>query len=188
VSQPPMIQSLEPPRWLVVVQGLAGIGFGLLLIMAPGATTEVVVQLLGLYWLVSGIVGLVSLAWDRGRWGWTVVSGVLGIVAGLAVIRHPLWSGVIVGTVLVALIGIIGICLGIAGLIRAFSQEGRHWGSSILGVVDIVLGLILLFNALIGSIALPFLLGAIAVVGGIAALVVAIRWPAGRAAGASDLG
>lgn len=186
MSQPPMIQSLEPPRWLVVVQGIAGIGFGLLLITAPGATTVVVVQILGLYWLVSGLVSLVSLAWDRSRWGWSTASGVLGVVGGLAVIRHPLWSGVIVGTFLVALIGIVGIGIGIIGLIRAFAHEGRRWASSILGVANIILGLILLSNALIGSIAVPFLLGGIAFVGGLAALVVAIRWPAERTADASE--
>lgn len=186
MSQPPMIQSLEPPRWLVVVQGIAGILFGLLLLTAPGATSVVVVQIIGIYWLVGGIVALVGLAWDRGGWGWTVVRGVLGIVAGLAVIRHPLWSTLIVGTTLIALLGIIGICVGIAGLIRAFSQEGRRWASSFLAVVDIVLGLILLFNALIGSIAVPFLLGAIAFVGGVAALVAAIRWPSDRHAGAVE--
>lgn len=186
MSQPPMIQSLEPARWLGVVQGIAGILFGLLLLTAPGATSVVVVQIIGLYWLVGGIVALVGLAWDRSGWGWTVVRGALGIVAGLAVIRHPLWSTLIVGTTLIALLGIIGICLGIAGLIRAFSQEGRRWASSFLAVADIVLGLILLFNALIGSIAVPFLLGAIALLGGAAALVAAVRGPSDRDAGAVE--
>jgi uncharacterized membrane protein HdeD (DUF308 family) len=172
-----MIQSLEPPRWLVVVQGIAGILFGLLLLTAPGATSVVVVQILGLYWLAGGIVSLVSLAWDRSRWGWTIVRGLLGIVAGLAVIRHPLWSTLIVGAGLVGLLGIVGICAGIVALIRALGEEGR-WASSILGVVDIVLGLMLLFNALLGAIAVPLLLGGIALLGGLAAVVVAIRWPA----------
>jgi len=188
VSQPPMIESLEAPRWLVVVQGIAGVLFGLLLVTAPGATSVVVVQIIGLYWLVVGLIALVGLAWDRSGWGWTVIRGALGVVAGLAIIRHPLWSTILVGASLVALLGIIGIGLGIAALVRAFSQDGRQWASSILGVVDIVLGLILLFNALIGSIAVPFLLGAIAMLGGIVALVTAIRWPADRATDASDSG
>jgi uncharacterized membrane protein HdeD (DUF308 family) len=187
VSQPPMIQSLEPPRWLVVVQGIAGILFGLLLITAPGATSALVVQIIGLYWFVGGIIGLVSLAWDRDQWGWTAIRGLLGLVAGLVVIRHPLWSTVIVGASLIAIVGIIGICLGIAVIVRAMSQNGR-WASSILGVADIVLGLILLFNALIGSIAIPFLLGAIAIFGGLAAIVVAIRWPSRPATSAGTGG
>jgi hypothetical protein len=36
----------------------------------------------------------------------------------------------------------------------------------------------LLFNALLGAIAVPLLLGGIALLGGLAAVVVAIRWPA----------
>ena len=80
---------LAPMKWLIVIQGVAGIILGLLLLTAPGISSLVLVQFLAIYWLVSGIIGLVSLIWDRTQWGWKVFGGVLGVVAGTAVLRHP---------------------------------------------------------------------------------------------------
>ena len=61
----------------------------------------------------------------------------------------------------------------LASLVRAFTH--RDWGLGLLGVVDVVIGLLLLFNPLSAVIALPILLGIIALAGGIVALVVAFR-------------
>jgi uncharacterized membrane protein HdeD (DUF308 family) len=177
MSQPPMIERVEPPRWVGVVQGIAGIVIGLLLLLAPGASSVLLVQLVGIWWLIAGIVSLVSLAWDRKMWGWTVASGLLGIVAGLAIVRHPLWTTVLVESALFVFLGGIGVALGVTLVARGVS--GRDWGVGILGVVDVVIGLLLLFNPLTGVIALPILLGLLALVGGIAALVMAIRRPRG---------
>jgi uncharacterized membrane protein HdeD (DUF308 family) len=181
MSQSPMIERVQPPRWVGVAQAIAGIVIGLLLLFAPGASAVLIVQLVGLWWLIAGIVSLVSLAWDRKLWGWTVASGLLGIVAGLAIIRHPLWTTVIVESALFVFLGGIGVSLGVTLIARAVS--GRDWGVGILGVVDVVIGLLLLFNPLTGVIALPILLGLLALIGGIAALVIAIRGPRNDASG-----
>ena len=173
MTSTPMIEAVTPPRWAVVVQGIAGILIGLLLILAPEASSVVLVGLLGLYWLVGGILALVSLAWDRKQWGWTIVGGLLGIVAGLMIIRHPLWSTVIVEGSLFIFFGFLGIAFGAVAIVRAFAT--RDWGLGLLGVVDIVIGLFLLLNPLKAVVALPILLGIIALAGGIAALVVAVR-------------
>jgi uncharacterized membrane protein HdeD (DUF308 family) len=173
MTSTPMIEPVMPPRWAVVVQGIAGIVIGLLLVLAPEASAVVLVSLLGLYWLVGGIVALVSLTWDRAQWGWTVLGGIIGIIAGLAIIRHPLWSTVIVSGSLFVFFGFLGVAFGVASLVRAFTH--RDWGLGLLGVVDIVIGLLLLFNPLSAVIALPILLGIIAIAGGVVALVVAFR-------------
>jgi uncharacterized membrane protein HdeD (DUF308 family) len=120
------------------------------------------VQLLGLYWLVTGILTLVSLFIDRSQWGWKLFVGILGILAGLVVLRHPLWSAILVPAVLVIILAIQALVVGVAQLIHAFSGGG-------FGVVlNIIFGLILLFNPLLGVIALPIVLGIFALIGGIA--------------------
>lgn len=165
---------LAPMKWLIVIQGVAGIILGLLLLTAPGITSVVLVQFLALYWLVSGIIGLVSLIWDRTQWGWKVFGGLLGVVAGTAVLRHPMYATVLVGTTLVVFMGILALALGIAQLVRAFSAGGG-WGMGLLGALDIVIGLFLIFNPLAGTIALPIVLGAFILVGGIASIFMAFR-------------
>src|SRR5437764_614053 len=82
------------PWWFVMIAGISMFIVGLLLLISPGMTLLVLVQFLGAYWLVTGILSLVNLCIDRTRWGWKLVSGVLGILAGLVVLRDPLWSAI----------------------------------------------------------------------------------------------
>jgi uncharacterized membrane protein HdeD (DUF308 family) len=59
---------------------------------------------------------------------------------------------------------------GLIGFVHAF--QGGGWGAGILGILSIVFGLIVVLNPLIGLVALPFVLGAFMLVGGIAAIVI----------------
>lgn len=161
------------PWWLVLIEGIIMAIVGLLLLFSPARTTIVLVQLLGIFWLVSGILGLVSLFIDRSLWGWKLFAGILGILAGFSVIRNPLWSAILVPTVIVIYLGVQAIITGCINLYQAFSGGG--WGIGILGVVNIILGIILLANPLIAAVALPFVLGIIALIGGIVAIVSAFR-------------
>lgn len=157
------------PKWLLLVQGIALIVLGFLLFTSPGATAAALVMLLGIYWLVSGVVNIVWLFFDRKSWGWKLVIGILGIIAGLLILNHPLWSTILVPTTLIIVMGVWGIMLGIVALIQAFTGGG--WGAAILGILSIIFGIILLANPIFAAIGLPFVLGFFAVVGGIGALV-----------------
>jgi len=173
-QQPSLADDLAPMKWLIIIQGVAGILLGLMLLLAPGASTVILVQFLALYWLISGIIGLVSLVWDRTQWGWKVFGGILGIIAGMAVIKHPLYATVLVTSTLVIFMGILALAFGVMNLVRAFTAGGG-WGLGLLGAVDILIGLVLVFNPLPASIALPVVLGAFILVGGIASIVMAWR-------------
>ena len=133
----------------------------------------VLVQVLGIYWLIKGVFAIVSIFIDSSMWGWKLVVGVLGIVAGILVLQNPIWSSVLVPTVLVVILGIEGIIIGAVNLVQAF--KGAGWGAGILGVLSILLGLVLLTNAFIASFALAYVLGIFMVIGGIAAVVMAFR-------------
>ena len=58
--------------------------------------------------------------------------------------------------------------------------RGAGWGTGLLGACSVLLGLFIVFNPLSGLIALPFVLGFAALVGGIIAPVVALGHRAGR--------
>ena len=169
-----LADDLRPMKWLVIIQGVAGIILGLLLLTAPGISSLILVQFLAIYWLVSGVIGLVSLIWDRTQWGWKVAGGILGIIAGVAVMRHPMYATVLVGTTLVIFMGVLALAFGVMNLVRAFSAGGG-WGMGLLGVLDVIIGLFLIFNPLAGAIALPIVLGAFILVGGIASIIMAWR-------------
>ncbi len=163
----------QVPWWLVLVQGIAAIIIGVLLLIEPRMTTAVLVQVMGIYFLVAGIVNLVSLFVDRTAWGWKLVLGVLGIIAGLMIIQYPLWSSFLIPATIALILGIEGLIFGVVGLVQAF--QGAGWGAGILGVLTIIFGILLLLNPIIAGLALPFVLGIFAVFGGILALVAAFQ-------------
>ena len=70
--------------------------------------------------------------------------------------------------------GILALVFGVMNLVRAFSAGGG-WGMGLLGALDVIIGFFLIVNPLAGAIALPIVLGAFILVGGIASIFMAFR-------------
>lgn len=159
------------PWWAVLLQGIVGVLVGLALLATPAAATVALVQLVGLYWFVAGVFALVRIFLPSRRvgWGWLLLGGALGIIAGLLVLQHPLWSAIVVPTVLVVYLGAYGVVIGIIHLAEA--ARGGGWGIGVLGVLGIALGALLLLSPLAAALALPWVLGILALAGGILAIV-----------------
>ena len=156
------------PWWLVLIEGIAAILLGLLLFSSPLATTAFLVQFLGIYWFALGLFNIISIFIDRSMWGWKLLSGIVGIIAGVVIFQHPLWSTLIVPSVLVFIVAFSGLFLGLVGLIQAF--RGGGWGAGILGALSILFGLILLFNPILAALSVPWVLGILGIAGGILAI------------------
>jgi uncharacterized membrane protein HdeD (DUF308 family)/predicted flap endonuclease-1-like 5' DNA nuclease len=154
--------------WLLLLQGIAAIILGVLLLLRPAATIQAIVIFLGIYWLVTGVITLVSLIWDRSQWGLKLITGVVGIIAGLFIVRNPIISAFVVPASFALVLGVIGLLVGIGQLIQAF--RGGGWGIGILGVLSIILGILLITNPAIGGLSLAFMLGILLILGGIVAI------------------
>lgn len=161
------------PWWLMLIQGIIMLVLGLLLLFNPVMTVLAIVVFIGATWFVSGVMDLVSLIWDRSNLIWKVISGVIGIWAGLAVLGQPLMSAILLPTLYVLLLGITGIVFGGIQLFQGF--RGGGWGAIVLGIVNIIIGILLMMNPLAGAIVLPFVFGIFAIAGGIAAIIAAFR-------------
>jgi uncharacterized membrane protein HdeD (DUF308 family) len=160
--------------WILLLEGIAAIIIGILLFTDTDQTVFTLVLFLGIWWFIGGIIDLITLFWDRTMWGWKLFSGILGIIAGLIIIRHPMWASVLVPATLAWVIGLFGIIIGVMSLIRAFQGEG--WGAGILGVISIVLGLFLLSTEVGVAMATVIYATAIwALIGGIVAVIQAFR-------------
>jgi uncharacterized membrane protein HdeD (DUF308 family) len=158
--------------WVVLIQGILSIIIGVLFLVSPGMTVLVLVQFLGIYWLVGGVLSLVSVFVDRRLWAWKLFAGMIGILAGVSVIQHPLWSAVLLPTVLVVILGIQGIFYGIVYIIEAI--RGLGWGTAILGGLSILFGIILLSSPLFSAVWLVIFLGMASLIGGFASVLFAI--------------
>ena len=167
--------SSRPPRWLIIVEGLFAIIVGISLIVSPGMTVAIIIQIVGLYWLLAGLLAIVSIFIDQRNWGWKLAGGVLGIVAGILVIQHPLWSTVLIPTTLAIVVGVLGILVGLSDVVQAF--KGAGWGTGVLGALSIILGVIIFLNPTVAAFASATIIGILAIIGGLAAIVIALRGP-----------
>jgi uncharacterized membrane protein HdeD (DUF308 family)/predicted flap endonuclease-1-like 5' DNA nuclease len=161
------------PWWLILIEGIAAIIVGILLLANPGSTLAVLVRLLGIYFFVTGILSIISIFIDSTAWGWKLFAGIIGILAGFTIIEYPLWSTLLVPTTFVLVIAIFAIIIGLVNLVHAF--QGAGWGKGILGVLSILLGVVLLARPILATISLPLVLGVLGIVGGVLALVNAFR-------------
>jgi uncharacterized membrane protein HdeD (DUF308 family) len=161
------------PWWLVLVEGIVVALFGLLLLVAPGASLFFLVLLLGIYLFIAGIFRVIGIFLDSSSWGWKLAAAILCLIAGVAILSDPLWSTTLASRGLVILVGFLAMLQGAAGLVVAF--QGGSWGMGVLSVLGILLGLILVINPLIGVAALTLILGIFMLIGGVGAVIQAFR-------------
>jgi len=170
--------ALQPQQssiwWVFLLQGLAGIILGLMLLTEPGATMVALTTLLGFYWLIMGVLALVQVFVDRSTpWIWSLLSGIVGILAGLFVLRHPLIAALTVPTILVIILGVQGLVMGVIEIIGGF--KGGGVGSFVLGAVNVLVGLLLLGSPVVAALAVPLVFGALLLIQGVASIVLAFR-------------
>ena len=73
----------QMPWWVVLLEGIAAIILGGLMWMNPLQTANALVFFIAIYWLVSGVISIVRIFFDRRRWGWNLFMGIIGILAGV---------------------------------------------------------------------------------------------------------
>jgi uncharacterized membrane protein HdeD (DUF308 family) len=160
--------------WIFLLQGFAGVALGLLLVTEPSATTLAIVTFLGFYWLIMGIFALVRCFVDRSvPWVWSLLIAIVGILAGLSVIKHPLLAAIGVPTAIVVIIAIQGLVMGGLEIISAF--RGAGIGSFILGAIYVLMSILLLAKPIAAAIAVPLVFGVILLIQGAALIVLALR-------------
>ena len=164
--------------WLFLLQGIAGILLGLMLLTYPGATVVVLVTFLGFYWLFTGVMALVRVFVDRSvPWIWSLLIGIVGILAGLVVLRHPLLAALTVPTTIVIILGVQGLIMGVLDMIGGFKGGGAR--SFLLGIINIVIGALLLGSPLIAALSLPLVFGVLLLIQGTGLVILAFRVRAG---------
>jgi uncharacterized membrane protein HdeD (DUF308 family) len=160
--------------WLFLLQGIAGILLGAMLLSYPGATVVVLVTFLGFYWLFTGIMSLVRVFVDRSvPWIWSFLVGIVGILAGLLVLRHPLLAALTVPATIVIILGVQGLIMGVLVVIGGFQGGGSR--SFLLGVLNIVIGAVLLASPLLAALSLPLVFGILLLIQGMGLILLAFR-------------
>ncbi|RXA18452.1 HdeD family acid-resistance protein [Methanosarcina sp. MSH10X1] len=166
-------EPLEVPWWVVLLEGIIAILVGLFLLYRPGQTTIFLIQVLGIFWLAEGILSVVGALIFSGNRVWKLLSGILSIIAGVVILTYPVYSPFVVLTLFVIFIGIWAVINGVVKVVLAL--KGGGWGTGVIGILTIILGLLLLVNFVAGVLVLPWVFGFFLVIGGIGALIGGFR-------------
>jgi uncharacterized membrane protein HdeD (DUF308 family) len=158
--------------WLLVLTGVLSIAAGVIVLGKPGDSLATLAVISGIFLLADGIfeVGL-SLMRSTANRGLTALLGVLTVIVGVMLIRHP-----IAGVVAVALlIGIWLITIGVVRFVAAFGEDGNHRGWQIAAaVIEVIAGIVIVSTPDIGFATLALLTGIAFIVNGIG--LVALGW------------
>ena len=151
--------------WLLVLIGIVSVVAGGILVAKPSHSLATLSVIFGIFLLIDGIVDVAS-SFGRGEENraLTAIFGLLAIVIGILLIRHP--------TTAVSAIGlIIGIWLVAAGalrLLRAFTFGGHVVLRVLIALLEIVVGVIVVSDPHIGYATLAILLGIWLIINGLA--------------------
>src|SRR5947209_7037497 len=138
--------------WILALQGLLAILFGVLAFVLPGMTLLTLIFLFGAYALANGVLALVhAFSAPKGypRFGALIAIGLISIAAGVLAI---VWPG-ITALSLVLVIAAWAIVNGIVEIAMALRLRrvlNHEWMLALAGVVSILLGLVIAFRPAAG--------------------------------------
>src|SRR5262245_16330967 len=139
-------QSFREHWVLFWIEGIVLLVLGILAILFPPPATLFFTLVLGWLFLISGIMGLITTFWARhapGFW-WSLLSAVLAILAGGALLARPIIGVVSLTLLLIAFFIIEGVLSIMYSLEHKKELSGR-WGWMLAsGIIDLILAAIIL--------------------------------------------
>jgi len=135
--------------WITLARSVLATALGLALILQPEKTRPMLINFMGMFWLMAGIMSL--------RWGAngerarrvSVVAGIIGITAGVLVLARFLILNLLGESVVAVILGALIILIGLIHVFEGFRtgadrQRQRSWTSTLLGVFEMGLGAVVL--------------------------------------------
>jgi len=166
-----LVDDLARHWWVIALRGVAAVLFGVLAFVWPGITLAVLVLLFGAYALVDGVLGIVVAV--RGGTDHRLamgLEGVVGVLAGLAAFVYPGLTALVL-LYIIAFWAILTGVLEVVAAVRLRRVITNEWGLIIGGVLSVLFGIVLIASPGAGALAVVFLIGAYAVLFGVALLI-----------------
>lgn len=144
-------QQVSKNWWILLIQGILTVLLGVLLLVNPPATLSAIALVLGIFWLVGGVMDIIGAFTGRSNrhWFWQILGGALGVIAGLLLIFNPQIGAAIGVSLLTLMIGIMAALAGVFNIIGAIMMrkeiDGEFW-MIIWGAVLLLLGIWAIFD------------------------------------------
>jgi uncharacterized membrane protein HdeD (DUF308 family) len=157
--------------WLLIIIGVSSLVAGAILVAKPSNSLATLAVVFGIFLLIDGIIELIeSFGHSIENRGLAAVIGILGIIIGIILIRHPTHAVTAIGL----LIGIWLVATGAVSLARAIATGS--WGLLwlLIAVLKIAVGIVIIADPHIGYATLAVLSGIWLIVNGISAIVLGL--------------
>jgi uncharacterized membrane protein HdeD (DUF308 family) len=136
----------QRPWWLTLIGGVLAIVVGAILLwgnlVTQVKTYFLLVEVLGVWWLVDGIFDIVHMFTDHTQWAWKLFIGVVSIIAGGYILMYPVLVGLELPALFVLILGIWGVIKGALMIVMAFKGGGGAY--AILGIFAVFFGIVLI--------------------------------------------
>jgi uncharacterized membrane protein HdeD (DUF308 family) len=176
INTEPVPTTGAPPRWLEPLAGVLTIAVGAILIAISGDELETIAVLMGVLVVVDSVIEIIGSVFGAGDSAHGPLFGVVGVIAGVLLIRHPVTTVAAVGLI----IGLWLICAGVLRLAVTLTLSGSLWGY-VIALVQIAAGIAVVANPNMGVSTLAVLVGIAFVLNGLVLIIhglVAPRHPA----------
>ena len=163
--------------WLVLLRGILLAIFGIIALVSPGIALLALIWVFGLFAILEGIAAVVIGIRSRGepQWVWTIVQGVVSVLAGIIAL---IWPG-LTALALLFVVAFWAIVVGIGEIGGAFASRrsgSTSWGWTLAaGILNVLFGVALLIWPASGILTLIWLVGIFTLAGGIVLVVLAFK-------------
>jgi len=165
-----MLETMVKRWWLISLRGLIALVLGIvLLVLDPLIAAELLILFIGIYALLDGIfaliVGIINKPPHRDR-AWLITEGIIGILAGIAILLAPLLAGVII----IYFIAFWALLTGILELVFSIAQWKYipgAWMILVTGIISVLLGGLILANVVAGAVLLVVIVAVYLVIFGL---------------------
>jgi len=142
--------------WVLALVGLLSIAAGVIILFKPGDSLATLAVIAGIFLVLDAIVELVAaIAGATESRGLLALLGVLTLIVGIMLIRHPI-AGV---TAVALLLGIWLVVVGVVRLFVAFDQADHRGWHLLAAGLEILAGVVIVSSPDIGYATLALLAG-----------------------------
>jgi len=159
------LRSVTSLSWLTIGVGILSLIAGVIVILRPSNSLATIAVIVGIFAVIDGAIALVrAIGGPSGGRAFLVLIGIISLVIGVILIRHPTKSVTAVALV----IGIWLIAMGAIRLVLAFESSGeRGWQLCVAGI-ELIAGIVIVSSPHIGVTALAVILGIGLILNGLA--------------------
>lgn len=157
VSPFKLVESWLPQRAKNAIRGVYGvlgvmaIVLGIALLIWPGVTLKIAAVALGAYFVISGVIRIVTAIVELGLpGGWRVLDILVGLlltVGGVVMLKNATLSGAMLAVLVTMVVGLGWMMEGVMALVESWHMPSSAW-AVIYALISIVAGCIMLFSPL----------------------------------------